>query len=113
MTERLYYTDSYLRRFTERIAGLADDGLGVRLDRTAFYPASGGQPHDTGTIAGTAVLEVTDEGARVAHIASAPVASGQASDDPQRKIHCVALGQKVVALHDRAACLLVYVDVGA
>src|SRR5208283_2188776 len=35
------------------------------------------------------------------------------SQDSQRKIHCVALGKKVVALHDRAACLLVQVDVCA
>src|SRR5271157_3164608 len=35
------------------------------------------------------------------------------SDDTQRKIHCVALGEKVVALHYRATCLLVQVDVCA
>jgi alanyl-tRNA synthetase len=67
MTERLYYTDSYLRDFTARIAGHADDGRTVYLDRTAFYPTSGGQPFDLGTIAGVAVLEVVDEDARIAH----------------------------------------------
>jgi len=35
------------------------------------------------------------------------------SDDPKRKVHSVALGQKVVALHNRAACLLIQVDVCA
>jgi alanyl-tRNA synthetase len=67
MTERLYYTDSYLRDFTARIAGHADDGRTVYLDRTAFYPTSGGQPFDIGSIAGVAVLEVVDEDARIAH----------------------------------------------
>jgi alanyl-tRNA synthetase len=67
MTERLYYTDSYLRGFTARITGHADDGRTVYLDRTAFYPTSGGQPFDLGSIAGVAVLEVVDEEERIAH----------------------------------------------
>src|ERR1700677_4487924 len=73
MTERLYYTDSYLRDFTARIAGHADDGRTVYLDRTAFYPTSGGQPFDIGSIAGVAVLEVVDEGGRIAHLLAAPL----------------------------------------
>jgi alanyl-tRNA synthetase len=78
MTERLYYTDSYLRRFTAQIAGRSGDGLTVFLDRTAFYPASGGQPFDTGSIGGVAVVEVAEleeaEGAgRIAHRLAAPV----------------------------------------
>jgi hypothetical protein len=40
MTERLYYTDSYLRDFTARITGHADDGRTVCLDRSAFYPTA-------------------------------------------------------------------------
>ena len=67
MTERLYYTDSYLRGFTAHITGHADDGRTVYLDRTAFYPSSGGQPFDTGSIAGVAVLDVVDEEERIAH----------------------------------------------
>jgi alanyl-tRNA synthetase len=67
MTERLYYTDSYLRAFTASITGRADDGRTVYLDRTAFYPTSGGQPFDTGSIAGVAVLDVVDEDQRIAH----------------------------------------------
>ena len=67
MTERLYYTDSYLRGFTARITGCADDRRTVYLDRTAFYPTSGGQPFDTGSIAGVAVLDVVDEDQRIAH----------------------------------------------
>ena len=48
MTHRLYYTDSYLRDFDAAVVDRADGGRRVYLDRTAFYPTSGGQPHDTG-----------------------------------------------------------------
>ena len=71
MTERLYYEDSKLREFTaslvEQRAG--ERGLAVRLDRTAFYPTSGGQPHDTGTLNGHVVSDVwVDEGGEVWHL---------------------------------------------
>ena len=52
MTERLYYTDSYLREFSARVIDRSADGLTVYLDRSAFYPSSGGQPFDTGAIGG-------------------------------------------------------------
>ena len=78
MTERLYYADSYLRSFRAQVVEAAAGGLTVYLDRTAFYPASGGQPADTGSIAGSVVLEVVDEGARIAHRLSAPLAAGEA-----------------------------------
>jgi alanyl-tRNA synthetase len=73
MTERLYYTDSYLRDFTARIAERSADGSVVYLDRTAFYPSSGGQPFDTGSIAGVRVLDVVDEDDRIAHRVASPV----------------------------------------
>ena len=46
----------------------APNGFKVYLDRTAFYPASGGQPADFGTIAGLEVLDVVDEGEEIAHL---------------------------------------------
>src|SRR4029077_19839638 len=67
MTERLYYTDSYLQEFHARVLDRTPDGATVYLDRTAFYPTSGGQPYDTGSIAGSAVVDVIDEGERIAH----------------------------------------------
>jgi alanyl-tRNA synthetase len=73
VTERLYYTDSYLREFPARIVDRSADGRRVYLDRTAFYPSSGGQPNDTGAIAGVPLLDVEDEGDRIAHILAAPV----------------------------------------
>jgi alanyl-tRNA synthetase len=77
MTERLYYTDSYLREFEARVVERAGDGALVYLDRTAFYPASGGQPHDVGTLGGVPVLEVAEEGERIAHRLAAPLAADQ------------------------------------
>ena len=64
-TDRLYYADSMLREFTARVVERRDTDRGpaVRLDRTAFYPTSGGQPHDLGTLAGVPVLDVWDDAA--------------------------------------------------
>lgn len=76
MTERLYYHDSYLRSFTAQVVDTA--GTIAYLDRTAFYPTSGGQPFDTGMIAGVPVLEVIDEDERIAHRLDAPVPPGPA-----------------------------------
>jgi len=78
MTERLYYSDSYLRAFRAQVVEVAADGLTVYLDRTAFYPASGGQPADAGSIAGRAVVDVVDEDERIAHRLGAPLAAGAA-----------------------------------
>lgn len=68
--ERLYYTDSYLKEFNARIIRTDADARGTRvyLDRTAFYPESGGQPSDRGSLGGIPVLDVIDEGDDVAHV---------------------------------------------
>jgi alanyl-tRNA synthetase len=76
VTERLYYHDSYLTTFQAAVLDRADEGRRLYLDRTAFYPTSGGQPHDTGRLDGAEVLDVVDEGDRIAHVLSAPVAGG-------------------------------------
>src|SRR5947207_13672889 len=73
MTERLYYQDCYLCEFSARVIDTADGGRRAYLDRTAFYPTSGGQPFDLGTLAGVAVLEVIDEGDRIAHVLDSPL----------------------------------------
>ncbi len=65
-TERLYYRDPYLRRFEARVEFVESNR--VYLDRTAFYPTSGGQPFDRGVLNGARVIEVVDEGDRVAHV---------------------------------------------
>ncbi|HEX3644483.1 MAG TPA: DHHA1 domain-containing protein [Vicinamibacterales bacterium] len=63
MTHRLYYTDPYLRAFEATVARLdrRDDRLLVTLDRTAFYPTSGGQPFDTGRLGALTVIDAVDE----------------------------------------------------
>jgi alanyl-tRNA synthetase len=63
MTDRLYYTDPYLRAFDATIARVdrLDGRVLVTLDRTAFYPTSGGQPFDTGRLGSLRVIDVVDE----------------------------------------------------
>jgi alanyl-tRNA synthetase len=73
MTERLYYHDCYLREFSARVVETADQGRRVYLDRSVFYPASGGQPFDVGTLAGVVVREVVDEEDRIAHVMNEPL----------------------------------------
>jgi alanyl-tRNA synthetase len=62
-TERLYYNDPYLLEFDASvIETLALDGrFGVVLDRTAFYPTSGGQPNDLGTINNVTLVDCYDD----------------------------------------------------
>jgi len=74
MTDRLYYHDSYLTEFRARVVDVSPDRQRIYLDRTAFYPTSGGQPFDVGQLGGSDVIEVVDEGERIAHVLSEPLA---------------------------------------
>lgn len=59
MTELICHVDSYIRDFTARVSAVQADPHLVVLDRTAFYPGGGGQPHDVGTlVVGGQTLEV-------------------------------------------------------
>ena len=75
-TERLYYNDSYLTSFRATVVDQSDEGRRVYLDRTAFYPTSGGQPFDTGRLGGIRVVDVVDEEERIAHVLEAPLPPG-------------------------------------
>jgi alanyl-tRNA synthetase len=75
MTHRLYYTDAYRTAFTANVVDRSEDGLRVYLDETAFYPTSGGQPHDVGTLGGVAVVDVLDEDDRIAHVLASPLSA--------------------------------------
>ena len=78
MTERLYYDDAYLTSFDARVTDCAPDGdtYLVRLDRSAFYPTSGGQPYDTGTLGGANILDVFVRDGDVFHRVDAPLPVG-------------------------------------
>src|SRR5262249_20322329 len=79
----------------------ADDGRRVYLDRTAFYPTSGGQPFDTGRLGDGDVVDVVDEGERIAHVLAAPVTGDRVRgrvDWPRRFDHMQQhSGQHVLA----------------
>ena len=83
MTSRLYYTDAYVTAFDGRITDVSADGQRVYLDQTAFYPTSGGQPYDVGSLGDSQVADVVDEDERVAHVLTAPL-SGHAIGDTVR-----------------------------
>ncbi len=76
MTERLYYFDSYRTEFESPVTAIHDGGLAVELARTAFYPTSGGQPHDLGFLNGIPVnnVEETPTG-RILHHLAVPIPS--------------------------------------
>ena len=65
MTELLYLRDAYLTHFAAEVIEVREGA--VALDRTLFYPTGGGQPHDTGTLAGLSVIDVRKEGDLVWH----------------------------------------------
>ena len=72
-----------MREFDAQVISCQQEGdrWKVELDRTAFYPTSGGQPHDLGNLGGVAVLEVVDDAAepeikKVVHYLSAAVPVG-------------------------------------
>ncbi|MGD0921354.1 MAG: alanyl-tRNA editing protein [Terriglobia bacterium] len=69
-TDRLYYSDCYLREFEARLVAAEPEARGFRvyLDRTAFYPESGGQPADRGTLSGIPVLDVIEVEEAIAHV---------------------------------------------
>lgn len=52
MTHLLYYEDAYMRSFDAMVTAVetTEKGMRVALDRSAFYPGGGGQPHDLGTL---------------------------------------------------------------
>jgi len=68
--EMLFLRDAYAREVDATITGVETEGRRVALDRTIFYPTGGGQPHDTGTLAGEQVTDVRKEGDEVWHTLS-------------------------------------------
>jgi alanyl-tRNA synthetase len=86
-TERLYYDDAFAREFIAQVLSCEPISSAtsetqkaslwrVKLDRTAFYPTSGGQPHDTGRLGDAHVVDVLDEEDEVIHVVDKPIAIG-------------------------------------
>ncbi len=79
MTNRLYYTEPYRTEFDATVVAVdtVDGRTHVTLDQTVFYPTSGGQPFDTGTLGGAAVSDVIDrEDGTIAHVTSGSMKVG-------------------------------------
>ena len=75
MTERLYYKDPGLLTFEGTIIEVIESSgkhLTV-LDKTAFYPTSGGQPHDKGLLNSVAIIDVTESDGNIQHISNSAV----------------------------------------
>lgn len=80
-TTRLYYDDAFLREFDATVIACeaAGERWQVKLDRTAFYPTSGGQPFDMGKLNDVAVVDVSDEhGEEIVHMTEQPLTAGAA-----------------------------------
>jgi alanyl-tRNA synthetase len=86
-THRLYYDDASLQTFSANVLScepsssvLSESGpiaaWQVLLDRTAFYPTSGGQPNDLGTLGQANILDVRDAQENVVHIVDRQIARG-------------------------------------
>jgi alanyl-tRNA synthetase len=79
VTNRIYFTDALATEFDATVVSSIADGdrFIVVLDRTAFYPTSGGQPFDTGTLGSARVLDVDDTDAgEIRHFVDAPLETG-------------------------------------
>src|SRR5438128_11054712 len=93
-TERLYYNDPYLLEFDANVldAKPVGDRIGVVLDRTAFYPTSGGQPNDLGTLNDVALVDCVEDEAsgNVIHVIAGSLSSESVHgrvDDARRADH--------------------------
>jgi alanyl-tRNA synthetase len=78
MTDRIYYSEPSCRSFEATVTRVEErDGRIVAvLDRTAFYPTSGGQPFDVGRLGPVDVIETIDNGDEVVHVLSGPLSAG-------------------------------------
>ena len=78
-TTKLFYEDSHLAEFSARVLSCepSKHGYDVVLDRTAFYPEGGGQPGDTGFLAGVRVTDTHERDGEVVHYCESPLSVGE------------------------------------
>jgi alanyl-tRNA synthetase len=94
MTEQLYFDDSLTLEFTAQVTEsrpLEGGRFGVVMPRTYFYPTSGGQEHDTGSIGGVRVVDVYKEDDKIIHVTEKDLALGEypARIDRERRIRAM------------------------
>ncbi len=77
-TRRLYYENAYRAEFEATLLQVTEyEGKpAVLLDATCFYPTSGGQPHDLGTLNGVQIVDVVEAGEDILHLLATPLAPG-------------------------------------
>ena len=78
-TRRLYFDDAYLTEFEAEVIDrlIVENQPALVLDQTCFYPESGGQPWDKGTIEGVEVIKVVEDGERIVHVLARDVAAAR------------------------------------
>ena len=78
-TEKLYYLDSHLTKFSAVVLSCqpGKHGYDVVLDRTAFYPEGGGQPGDQGVLGGVRVTDTHEAGGQIVHYCDHPLEVGE------------------------------------
>jgi len=118
MTELSYQTDAYLQEFEANVTAVIADSRTVVLDKTAFYPGGGGQPHDLGSLLVNGVVypvdKVKKQGEDVLHFlgGDAPLpAPGSASHGTLDWVRRYKLMRTHTALH--VLCGTVFRDYGA
>jgi alanyl-tRNA synthetase len=113
MTEQLYFDDPFTLEFeAEVLESHSLDGgrFGVVLPRTYFYPTSGGQEHDTGSIGDAHVLDVYKDGDDIVHVLDRepPPGSYPAHIDRERRFRHM---QHHTAQHILSASFLEVADI--
>jgi alanyl-tRNA synthetase len=113
MTEQLYFDDPFTLEFEAEVleSRQLDGGrFGVVLPRTYFYPTSGGQEHDTGSIGDAQILDVYKDGDTIVHVLDRVLASGSypARIDRERRFRNM---QHHTAQHILSASFLEVADI--
>ncbi len=78
-TQRIYFEDAYQTEFTASVIErkICEKSQALVLDKTCFYPESGGQPWDAGTIEGIEVVKVVEEDGAILHVLNGVVEASE------------------------------------
>ncbi len=113
LTQQLYFDDSLTLEFIAQVTEsrpLEKGRFGLVLPRTYFYPTSGGQEHDTGTIGEARVLDVYKDGDDIIHVTDKSLEAGEypAHIDRDRRMRAM---QHHTAQHVLSASFLEVADI--